>query len=122
MAASGTITAMRDTHRSMVVTILGVTQGSTSQVFQSFGYPIGSFVIEGTLDTSTPPTGIVLQGSNDGGTTWATASTITVGALPISGSLIGNNNEVFQLYQFNVTGGDSGTSLNIYIFLSATFG
>jgi hypothetical protein len=117
-----TITQVRNIYRDVVITILGVLENSNSPAFASFGYPISSFTIQGTLDTSSPPSAITVQGSNDGGTTWVTSGTVTVGSLPLSGSLIGTTNQVFQLYRFAVTGGDSGTSLNFYIYLSATFG
>ena len=120
MAQSGTISASRDNFRSMEIVILGVTQSTTSPVFHSFGYPIGSFAAEGVFDTSSAPT-VNLQGSNDSGTTWFSVGNAITSSAP-TGSFVGTNNEVFQLYRFNVSGGDSGTLLNFYIFLSATFG
>jgi hypothetical protein len=117
MAQSGSISQTRDQYRNVIVKITGVTQTSTSPIFHSFGYSIGSFTVQGTLG-ATPS--VQLQGSNDGGITWfAVGSPLTTAG---SGSLIGTNNEVFQLYQFAMTGGDGTTSFSCFVFLSATFG
>jgi hypothetical protein len=119
MAQSGMITAARNSGRDLKIKILGVTQGSTSPTFGGDGYPVGSYTAQGTFQTSSAPT-VGLYGSNDGGTTWfPVAATFTAAQ---SGSMIGLNNEIFELYQFQVTGGDAGTSINFFVFLSATFG
>jgi hypothetical protein len=115
-----TITQQRDAYRNVIVSITGVLQASNSPVFHSFGYSISSFTAQGSFATSTQPT-VSLQGSNDGGATWFSIGGAIAIATP-TGSLIGTNNEVFQLYRFNVTGGDAGTNLSFFVFLSSTFG
>lgn len=118
MAVSGTITATRTNRRDWKVTILGLTTASTSPAFDGLGYPIGSFTAQGTFGSSTPS--LTLTGSNDGGLTWFTVGSAltSVGA----GGMIGSNNEIFEKYQFAMSGGDGTTNVNIYVFLSATFG
>lgn len=118
MAQSGTITATRDQFRNLLISIIGITEGSNSPVFQGHGYPIGSYTAQGTFGSGTPS--LQLQGSNDGGSTWfAVGSPLTATG---AASMIGTDNEIFQLYQFALTGGDGTTSISIYVFMAATFG
>jgi len=112
------ITQARDIYRNVIVTITGIAQNSNSPTFHSFGYSIGSFTAQGTFGAAA---NLQLQGSNDGGTTWFNVLTAALTAVG-TGSLIGTNNEVFQLYRFNVAGGDGTTSINCFVFISATFG
>ena len=118
MATTGTITQISDNRRNLVIHITGVTQASNTAFWYSRGYPIGSFTAQGTFGSGGS---VQLQGSNDGGTTWfnCLASALTAAG---SGGIIGQNNEIFQAYQFAVASGDGTTSLNFYVFMSATFG
>lgn len=118
MAQSGTITQTRTNYRDVKIAITGVTQSSVSPIFQSQGYPIGSFTAQGTFGAAAS---VQLTGSNDGGTTWFNVLQAALTAAG-SGSFVGTNNEIFELYQFSVSGGDGTTNLNFHVFMSATFG
>lgn len=117
MAVTGTIKQARDNYRGLLITILGVTDGSSSPNFRAQGVmAYGSYTAQGTFG-ATPTTG--LYGSNDGGTTWfVVGSTFTAAQ---AGALIGANGEIFQSYQFQTSGG-SGSSLNFYVYLASAFG
>lgn len=117
MAATGEATALYNDFRRWTVTLTGVTEGSQSQNFESRGHPASSFVVEGTMYTSSAPT-LQWYGSNDGGTSWVavgTSFTPTSATQTWGGSLTGSG-MAFALYYLGVTGGDSGTSINAYLF------
>lgn len=117
MATTGTISQARDNYRGLLIKITGVTDGSSSPSFRAQGVmTYGSYTAQGTFG-GTATTG--LYGSNDGGTTWFLVGATFTAAQ--AAALIGTNGEIFQLYQFQTSGG-SGSSLNFYVYLASTFG
>ena len=67
---------------------------------------IGTFGAGGT---------IVVQGSNDGGTTWATLNDPQGSALSLTAAGVHSVQELSGLTRVNVTGGDGTTDLDAYV-------
>lgn len=115
MALSGTITAHYNEFREWIVNIVGMTTATTSPSFRGRGLPNASFEVTGTWATSTSTT-VQLQGSNDN------VNFANIG-VPLSASsgttpqvgVVNPDGFFFSFYQFNLTGGDAGTNITIYI-------
>lgn len=58
---------------------------------------------------------IVIEGSNDGGTTWSTLNDIQASALSFTSARLEGIAEVATLIRPRVTAGDGTTSLNVYL-------
>ena len=107
MAVSGTITGDITTeNRQWRVLIAGLTSGSSSSTFTGKGYQNSSFVVSGVFNS----TSIQAQGSNDGGVTWVN---IGVAITAAGGGTLTPGQVGFGLYQYVLTGGNSGTLINI---------
>ena len=119
MANTGVVT-LTDTRfdQTRLATFSGLTGASgTSPPFAIGSYVNATLAIQGTFDSAT----VLLNGSNDGGTTWyalkdylGTAVSATSNGLFILGTLP-------QLLQVSWSGGDSSTSLTAYLGFSKTY-
>lgn len=69
---------------------------------------LGTFGTGGTL---------TIEGSNDGGTTWATLSDPQGNALAIQTAKLEAITEICELVRPRVTAGDGGTDLDVYFVL-----
>lgn len=117
MATVGTVTQTFDQYRNCIISITGITANGNTPSFRSQGFVIGSWQLIGTLSSATAK----LQGSNDGGTTWADIST-AVNALGLNPMFAQTApNMVPLLYQFVIASGVS-PSLSIQVALMSTFG
>lgn len=119
MAATGTCVQHYDNHRRLATVLAGVLLNSTSQPFKSNGLVGSSFIIQGVMagGGANLPT-LQWQGSNDGGNTWVNVSspfTPQSTTTPWAGGLT-QVDAPYDRYQLVVTGGDSGTLINGYLF------
>ena len=64
---------------------------------------------------------VTIQGSNDGGTTWATLTDPLGNALTFTSAGIKQITEMAEQVRPNVTAGDGTTSLNAYLFMRGDF-
>lgn len=76
-------------------------------------YPDRTIQITGTFGAGGT---IVLEGSNDGGTTWATLTDPLGNALSFTSAGMKQITELPELVRPRVTAGDGTTSLNAYLF------
>lgn len=106
MAATGTITGDWNTNGKWVITIAGVTSGSTSNSFSLKNSMYSSFTLSGTFGGAS----VQPQGSDDGGTTW---TNIGVALTAAGGGTVTPGQVIWALYQYAITGGDGTTLLAI---------
>lgn len=64
---------------------------------------------------------VTIQGSNDGGTTWATLTDPLGNALTFTAAGMKQITEMAEQMRPNVTAGDGTTSLNVHIFMRGDF-
>lgn len=116
MAAIGTATSTFDNYRNLVVTLSGLTLGSsnTSQAFRSQGFVIGSWTLQGSLTTPS----VTLQGSNDGTNFFAIGTAVTAAGIY---TLTNPTNLVPIYYNFSLGASGTGTATIIATMMS-TFG
>lgn len=89
------------------------TTNADGQAFSGIGYGRRSVQLTGTLSTGGEMT---LQGSNDGGTTWATLSDIYGNAIVLTALGIVEVGELTGLIRPFISNGDGSTDLDVTMF------
>lgn len=97
---------------------LNTTTATTGDPCGMSGSPDRSVQVFGTFSTGGA---VTIEGSNDGGTTWATLNDPQGNALVITAAGIYQIEQVTQLFRPHITGGDGSTSLNVYAVVRREF-
>lgn len=94
---------------------IGVDRDGTSgKGHRSAEYADRSIQVKGTFGTGGT---LTIQGSNDGGTTWATLKDAFGTALAVTAAGIYQVTELAEMIRPNVTAGDGNTSLTCILFM-----
>lgn len=96
-------------------TWLAIPNGNDGSTLSAAGLSDKSVQVTGTFGAGGT---LIIEGSNDGGTTWATLNDTrgeTTGALSFTGADLRTILENVELIRPRVTAGDGTTSLNVYI-------
>src|ERR1700757_2969261 len=115
MAQSGTITKVHNVYRNAILVIAGVTNATNCPPFISDGFPYGTIQV---TTTGTTPTGVQLQGSNDG-TNWSNLGA-AASSFPAMAPLTVAGESPALWYQFTVSGGDGTTVANAVVLLTGS--
>jgi hypothetical protein len=91
-----------------------VPNGSTGEAVQLGSYQDRSVQVTGTFGAGGS---VSIQGSNDGGTTWATLSDPLGNALTFTAAGLKQVLELTDRVRCSVTAGDGTTSLDIHMFM-----
>jgi len=119
MTTTGTITQVDNSNQTTLITMSGMNGASgTSPSFTILPGDNVTIAVEGTWASAT----LVVNGSNDGGTTWFALKNWQNAAM----SYTANSFDIFApsiplLLQFSWTGGGSGTTTTAYIGLSKKY-
>lgn len=112
MVNTGTVTIVDNSDQTRIVTFAGmVTASGTSPSFSIGPFQNATLTIQGTFASAT----IVMNGSNDGGTTWFAMKDWQNTAVSATSNALINLGPVPLLVQFSWSGGGSSTSLTAYL-------
>lgn len=101
-----------------VIKWLALANGDTGTPWTGGDYQDRSVQITGTFGSGGS---VSIQGSNDGGTTWATLTDPLGNALTFTAAGMKQITEIPYQIRPNVTAGDGTTALNIYLFARGDF-
>ena len=93
---------------------LAMANGDTGAAIELGNYQDRSIQITGTFGAGGS---VSLQGSNDGGTTWATLTDPAGNALTFTSAGLKQVLQITHKVRMTVTAGDGTTSLNAYLFM-----